>query len=195
MATRDRILEAAHGIMQTGGLTSATTKEIARAAELSEAALYKHFTDKDELFLRVLHDRIPQMVETLKELAESVGTDSVEANLERFARAALAYYVETLPVICSLFAQTSLLGRYRETLRAEGRGPHLAVKLLGDYLRAEQRLGRVREGAATEAGARLLLGACFQQAFLLAFWGEPMTVAVGRRLAKSLVATFLDGLR
>ena len=37
--------------MRTIGLARATTKEIARAADCSEAALYKHFTGKEELFV------------------------------------------------------------------------------------------------------------------------------------------------
>jgi AcrR family transcriptional regulator len=194
MATRDRILAAAHEIMRTQGLTSATTKQIARAAELSEAALYKHFADKDELFLRMLQDRIPQMVQALMKLHDSVGESTVEANLEYATRAALAYYGEILPITASLFAQPALLARYRGQLREQGRGPHLAVKLLADYMRAEQRLSRIRADASPDAAAKLLIGASFQQAFLRVFWDEPLTPAASRTLAKALVLTMMEGL-
>ena len=44
-STRDRMLDAAYTVMRTRGLARATTKEIAREAGFSEAALYKHFED------------------------------------------------------------------------------------------------------------------------------------------------------
>lgn len=56
---RVRILDAAHELMLTVGLARATTKEIARAAGCSEAALYKYFDTKEELFVRVLAERLP----------------------------------------------------------------------------------------------------------------------------------------
>lgn len=194
MSTRDRILQAAHRVMREQGLTSATTKEIARAAELSEAALYKHFADKDELFLHMMQGHIPHMVQALKSLHDGVGRSTVEANLETATQAALAYYAETLPIVASLFAQPALLARYRQALDEEGRGPQLAVRELADYLRAEQRLERVRSDAAPDAAAKLLLGACFQQAFLRAFWGEALTPAASRALAKALVRTLMAGM-
>ena len=40
---RARILDAAHELLLTIGLARATTKEIAKAGRLPEAALYKHF--------------------------------------------------------------------------------------------------------------------------------------------------------
>ena len=194
MATRDRILEAAHGVMLKQGLTSTTTKEIARAADLSEAALYKHFADKDDLFLKMIQARIPQMVQALRALNEKVGQSTVQANLESTTQASLAYYFEVLPMVAALFAEPALLDRYREALRKEGRGPHLAVELLAGYLRAEQRLKRVRSGAAPEAAAKLLLGACFQQAFFCAFWGEPPSPSAARALSKALVRPLMDTL-
>ncbi len=56
---RERILDAAHELMLTVGLARTTTKEIAKGADCSEAALYKHFASKEELFIRVLSERLP----------------------------------------------------------------------------------------------------------------------------------------
>ena len=56
---RVRILDAAHELMLTVGLARATTKEIAKAAGCSEAALYKYFASKEELFIRVLGNGCP----------------------------------------------------------------------------------------------------------------------------------------
>ena len=57
MSTRERILTAAAEVMRTKGLARSTTKEIARASGFSEATLYKHFANQEELFLAVLGER------------------------------------------------------------------------------------------------------------------------------------------
>ena len=56
--TRDRILDAAATVMREKGIAKATTKEIARAAGYSEALLYKHFADKQEIYMGVLRERV-----------------------------------------------------------------------------------------------------------------------------------------
>jgi AcrR family transcriptional regulator len=48
--TRQRILAAAREVMLEQGLVRATTREIARAADVSEGTLYNHFANKQELF-------------------------------------------------------------------------------------------------------------------------------------------------
>ena len=58
---RVRIVDAAHELMLTIGLARATTKEIAKAAGCSEAALYKHFASKEDLFVTVLKERLPKL--------------------------------------------------------------------------------------------------------------------------------------
>jgi AcrR family transcriptional regulator len=50
--SRDRILDGAVDVMRSRGLARASTKEIARAAGVSEALLYKLFADKTDLLRR-----------------------------------------------------------------------------------------------------------------------------------------------
>ncbi len=71
--TRSRILDAAAALMTTVGLTRTTTKQIAREAGCSEAALYKHFRNKEEIFVRVLHERVPQFSDVLEQLPGHAG--------------------------------------------------------------------------------------------------------------------------
>ena len=51
---RQAILEAALRVFAEGSYGGATTSEIARAAEVSEPILYRHFTSKAELYRAVL---------------------------------------------------------------------------------------------------------------------------------------------
>ncbi|MFJ4948689.1 TetR/AcrR family transcriptional regulator [Streptomyces sp. NPDC088760] len=162
---RVRILDAAHELMLTVGLARATTKEIARAAGCSEAALYKNFDSKEELFVRVLTERLPRLTPLLDSLAAGPGRSTLEENLTEIARQAALFYEQSFPIAASLYAETQLKRRHDDALRTLGSGPHLPIQGLDAYLRAEQAAGRVRADADTYAAASLLLGACAQRAF------------------------------
>ncbi|MET8056191.1 TetR/AcrR family transcriptional regulator [Streptomyces microflavus] len=160
---RVRIVDAAHELMLSIGLARTTTKEIARAAGCSEAALYKYFPSKEELFVTVLQERLPGLGGLLGDLV--AGESGVEANLTEVARQAALFYEQTFPMVASLYAEPQLKRRHEQGLREIGAGPHMPIQGLDAYLRAEQRAGRVRADADTYAAASLLLGACAQRAF------------------------------
>ncbi|MFE3181592.1 TetR/AcrR family transcriptional regulator [Streptomyces violascens] len=163
--TRVRILDAAHELMLTIGLARATTKEIAKAAGCSEAALYKHFASKEDLFVTVLKERLPKLGPLVEGLAAEPGERSVESNLTEIARQAALFYAESFPIAASLYADPQLKRRHDEALRELGSGPHRPIEWVDGYLRAERSAGRIREDADTYAAASLLLGACAQRAF------------------------------
>ena len=94
---RVRILDAAHELMLTIGLARATTKEIAKAAGCSEAALYKYFASKEELFVTVLKERLPRLSPLLAGLTADPGERTVEENLTEIAREAALFYAAELP--------------------------------------------------------------------------------------------------
>lgn len=203
-ATRERILDAAEERMRTIGLARATTKEIARAAGCSEAALYKHFAGKEEIFVHVLKERLPPLSPLLDEL--TAGTDAgsragggagartVEQNLTEVARRAARFYERSFPIAASLFAEPKLLRRHDEAMRSLGTGPHKPVEAVAAYLRAEREAGRVRAGADPEAAAALLLGACSQRALLLNIGGGAEAAQPLEDFAADIVRTLLAGI-
>lgn len=188
---RERILDAAHELMLTVGLARATTKEIAKGADCSEAALYKHFASKEELFIRVLSERLPRLTPLLHGLATEPGRASLEENLTEIARQAALFYEQSFPIAASLYAQTQLKRRHDDAMRELGTGPHLPIEGLDAYLRTEQAAGRVRADADTFAAASLLLGACSQRAFAYdatRTGTRPPVDDLARRLARTLLA-------
>ncbi|MEJ1196949.1 MULTISPECIES: helix-turn-helix domain-containing protein [unclassified Streptomyces] len=188
---RERILDAAHDLMLTVGLARATTKEIAKGADCSEAALYKHFASKEELFIRVLSERLPRLTPLLHGLATEPGRASLEENLTEIARQAALFYEQSFPIAASLYAQTQLKRRHDDAMRELGTGPHLPIEGLDAYLRTEQAAGRVRADADTFAAASLLLGACSQRAFAYdatRTGTRPPVDDFARRLARTLLA-------
>ncbi|MER6098773.1 helix-turn-helix domain-containing protein [Streptomyces sp. NPDC001728] len=158
-------VDAARGLMRTVGLARTTTKEIAKAAGCSEAALYKYFASKEALFLAVLNERLPRLGGLLDTLAADPGGRTVEENLAEVARQAALFYEQTFPIAASLYAEPRLKQRHEEVMHAYGRGPHKPIEGLAACLRAEQRHGRIAADADPVAAASLLLGACVQRAF------------------------------
>jgi AcrR family transcriptional regulator len=194
LGTRERIVDAAERVMRTKGLARATTKEIARVAGYSEGTLYNHFDDKEDLFLSVLRERLPDFVALVRDLPERSGRGTVRGNLEEVSSAALAFYDKSVPMAASVFSQPELLARHQEGVRKRNRGPHKANEGVAAYLHAEQLLGRVRRGANLEAAAALLLGACYQRAFHLHFLGEEVLASGEERFVKEIVQTLMQGL-
>ncbi|MEV0029378.1 helix-turn-helix domain-containing protein [Nocardia sp. NPDC050793] len=195
MSTRDRMLDAAAHVMRTRGLARTTTKEIAKAAGYSEAALYKHFRDKTDLFLAVLVERAPtNLGSAVAGLTQRAGQGSVQETLEQVARGALAFYRVGFPMAASLFAEPDLLAAHRAALRDRGAGPQYIGIAVAAYLTAERDLGRIRSDADPDAAAALLIGACLQHAFLSSFAGEPADQDATDQIATALVRTLMSGL-
>ncbi len=194
MTTRDEILDAAAHVMRTRGLAHATTKEIARAAGYSEATLYKHFRDKAELFIDVLRERLPSLLPLLEAMTARAGEGTLRDNLIELTRSAVLFYQESMVMSVSVFAEPRLLAAHRTAIGRRGAGPHKAVDAMAQYLRAEQEHGRVAAGADPAAGAALLVGACFQFAFLRTFAGRPAGDGEVNAFAEPTVDTLLKAL-
>jgi AcrR family transcriptional regulator len=193
-STRDRILDAAAEVMTRLGLAKATTKEIARAAGCSEALLYKHFREKEEIFLGVLKHRLPNLTATLAALPGEAGTGSVRERLVEVVDLAVRFYEAGLAIGSSMLGDPTLLRRHREWMIGRGVGPQLANRMLADYLRAEQAAGRVAAGVEADAAAALLLGASYQRAFLVRLMGEDVLTPAPDEFAGSVVDAALRGL-
>jgi AcrR family transcriptional regulator len=187
--TRERILAAAREVMRGKGLVRATTKEIARAAGLSEGTLYNHFANKEELFLCTLNELPSGFVSLIRGLQERVGTEDVQSVLEQIARSALDFYGEAIPMGASFFADPELLARHRELLQQRGAGPQRANEAVAAYLRTEQEIGRVRGDADPDAVAYMLLGALYQYVYWRQFLGQPAQPQADDRFVESLLNT------
>ncbi|MHC1721973.1 MAG: TetR/AcrR family transcriptional regulator [Aminipila sp.] len=69
--TKLSILKAAVEVFGQKGFNGATTKEIARAAGVSEGTIFRHFANKTEVLYEVVNSIVPSIgVETLKEIIE-----------------------------------------------------------------------------------------------------------------------------
>lgn len=76
-ARRRQILETARAAFAEQGYEKTSTADLARAAGLSEAALYRHFAGKKELFLEVVRSTGPKLLDIWEDISYQV-EDPVE---------------------------------------------------------------------------------------------------------------------
>jgi AcrR family transcriptional regulator len=173
--TRRDILEAVQRLLAAKGLARLTTQDIAREAQVAEGTIFKHFAGKADVILAVVQANLPQF--TASTSPALAGQATVEQNLWQIARAALEYFGKLIPVATALFADRALLTGERAAMRGTP-GPQRNYEHVAAYIRAEQALGRLDSRWDAFGAAALLLGACFQYAFLRHLRGSdplPMT--------------------
>ncbi len=207
---RERIVAAAIQVIRERGVTRATTKEIARAAKVSEGSLYNHFENKTALFGAAFGAVTSGIRGAMLQVVASVGSGTVEGNLERLAGAAIRFYHELLPMTGSALADHDVTAWLRRGMSDRGAaptqdsgptkagGPLQGVAALAAYLEAERARGRLDRRADPPLLAAALLGACLQHAFL-SLLSEPAAMAgVGLppdvdEYARGVVRTVLAG--
>lgn len=161
---KEKLIGATMRLLSSQGLGCVTTRDIARAANVAEGALYNHFGDKAELILAVVLHQLGDFPDVLHSLPLKIGQNTVQKNLERVLESAFAFHFRMTPLMCSLFADQELLVRVRNLMKERSMGPARSTSVIAAYLRAEQQLGRVASAAVPETVAELMLAASFHTA-------------------------------
>lgn len=189
---RSEILKAAEKLMRSHGLSGVTTRQISKEVGCSEGALYVHFKGRLELLLAMLEESLPTMLQPLQALQESVGRGSAQGNLVRTLDGIFKFHQSVIPATAGLFAEPELLAAYRGSLKRQGKGPHLSMRVLAEYIRSEQRLGRIDSRTDANLAASLIMSSSFFRAFVEQFFGTPMQ-PTWREFSKELIATVAPG--
>ncbi|MGH8246392.1 MAG: TetR/AcrR family transcriptional regulator [Gammaproteobacteria bacterium] len=153
--TRQRLLDAALGVLARNGYDRATVDEIVREAGFSKGAFYVHFESKDDLFWAMLEERITRQMESFR--AELDPERPVVHNLAAILQAAYSLNRDD-PLSSALFmefvAHAARNDKVRERLAALYRGWRaFAIEILS----AGQEAGLVRKGADLEFMASVLI--------------------------------------
>jgi AcrR family transcriptional regulator len=185
---RSAILLAAEKLMQSHGLSGVTTRQISHEVGCSEGALYVHFKGRLELLLAMLEESLPDMLGPLQVLRESVGRGSPHENLVEALSGMFKFHQRIVPRTAGLFAEPKLLTAYRNSLARQGKGPHLSMRALEEYIRSEQQLERIDSQVDAKLAASLMMSSSFFQAFVQHFLGKSMQPAWSK-FAEQLVAT------
>jgi len=191
---REHLIATAERLVARQGTAGLTVRDIAREAGVAIGVLYNHFTDKEELLALGLHAHVRTVEHRLGEPPGRAGGGTVEANLRAYVRHGLELHTAIVPAFAGLSSQPKVLARFTELPNplADGRGLHA---VLADYLRAEQRLGRVAAGAGVDTTATMIVGACHEATLPAPFHipvADPPPVPPG--FTDELIAVILHGL-
>jgi AcrR family transcriptional regulator len=182
--TRERLVDGAAEILAREGIAAATTKEIARAAGVSEPTLYAYFASKEQLLEEVLHERLllPALV---AELPDRPHERPVAAVLHDLVSSVLAAHRRLTPLLGAVLADPKLLATVRSDPPQDGRlGGLTRVR---EFFAAEQRSGRIGDAVPPQMLARLLFGASFHHAVMTSLFGESTMSPSGDRFVDALV--------
>jgi AcrR family transcriptional regulator len=170
---RAKVLEAAERVFTAQG-DSASTEEIARAAEVGIGTVFRHFPTKEDLLQAVVVGRMRRLADAAASLADA---DSA-TGLDTFLRQAVAL-AETKNMLNGLLAAS---GRdVREATADAVRDLKAALAVL---LRNAQRAGAARAELRVEDVIALLAGA-----------SRAVEVAAGGPSRNRVLAVILDGIR
>jgi AcrR family transcriptional regulator len=191
--TRDLIIETTERLIKLKGLSRVTTKEIARATNLSEGALYRHFERKEDIFFALLSTHLPVFLKAFE--THLAGEGTVSENLVVVARAAITFYEPMMSLGAAFFADTSLLVQLRELVIPIGGGPLHVHRLVATYLEEEQSLGRISTHIVPLNIAIQLLGPIFQYVFFRQMLGNDPWNQTPEQFADTLIQTVLPLLQ
>ena len=189
--TRDQIVKAAARLIRDRGLARVTTREIAREAGCAEGTLYKHFENKDDLFLAVVMESLPRF-ETALDPAAAAHT-AIAKNLGQIGIAAIRFFEKVLPHGVALLADATLLTRHRKRLGAKNTGPRVLFEAVAEYISVEQSRGRINPALNPISAAALILGPCFQWVLTRMINGSSPLKLTDKQFTDQLAATLLQG--
>jgi AcrR family transcriptional regulator len=187
---RQRILDAALGLIRERGIGRVTTKEIALAAGAAEGSLFKNFGDKMGLLTELLSQELPENRAWRAVPAEAPpGHGDLAVALVLFMERAIDFYTAGLPLVAGSFADRELLRRHQERNRQRHTGPQLALQASADYLRGWQESGHLDAAADPYAIAVALCGSALMYAWTCQLAGADQLPGSRDGLIRALIAS------
>jgi len=152
---RAQIVAAALRVFSQRGFRGATTRELARAAGVTEVTLFRHFPTKEQLFAAVIDTYSILPVVRSELLEHAGGGDDARATLHRIGRKFLAILRERQDLIRLMLSEAVHNPRQARVLFRQGPGRFIQdMKQLLEAFRARGAIRDVNLGIA----ARAILG-------------------------------------
>src|SRR5262245_35304506 len=189
---REQILRAAAECFGTRGFHGTTTRDIAAAVGLTEAALYRHFRGKQAIYTAIFEERLAakDLLAPLEPAARAGDDRAVFTGLAL----ALLRSVEADPSLLRLMLYTALEGR-EFAAAFEGDSIRRYRDFTAAYIERRTREGAFR-GVDPVLGARALIGMIADHLIVREVFGQrdayPQPPEV---VAETFVSIFLDGVR
>jgi AcrR family transcriptional regulator len=213
---REYLIATAARLIDQRGSAGLAVRDIAREAQVADGVLYNYFEDKEDLLAHALLAHVGTVMAGGPRLLLPPGEGTVAENLRLFIDGGMARLVRVTPAFAGLLSQPKVLSRFHAMVGGDsafgavaedgspgsegdtghgGEGGRGLGEILGTYLRAEQRLGRIDAAADVDAAASLIVGAIHGQILprvLFSPPGRPVVLPSG--LAARLAETVLSGI-
>jgi TetR/AcrR family transcriptional regulator len=153
---RQQLIRVAVWLFSKKGFSGTTTKEIARAAGVTEAIIFRHFPTKDDLYSAILDEKANQLQfdEWLRELREHAERRDDEALFYTFFAKLVNYHRDDRDFI-RLMLYSALEGHSLAQKFHDKRGNSIQ-KFLREYVQTRQ-----NEGAFHPFNVNAVVSSCF----------------------------------
>ena len=139
--TRRRILEAAERVFSRDGFQGATTREIAREAQVNEVTLFRHFRTRDDLLRETILYRAIAPEELLN--SKAAWKSDLPSQLEQYVRKYYALLLEREALVRAVVGEGRLLPPAVREAVLEKMVPMRAALI--ERLQTAQKVGCIRQ--------------------------------------------------
>ena len=206
---RGHLIATAARLIDQRGTAGLAVRDIAREAQVADGALYNYFEDKEDLLAHALLAHVGNVMTSAPGIPPA-GTGTVADNLRVFIDRGLETLMRVTPAFAGLVSQPKVLTRFHAMVGGDAAfdpaaddqdsapsqaGPRGLPEILTDYLRAEQRLGRIDRAADIESASALVIGTIHGHVLPRILFNPPgSVVSAPPDLAGRLAATLLNGI-
>jgi AcrR family transcriptional regulator len=156
--TKAQIVRAAATVFAEAGIKGATTREIARVADVHETTLFRHFENKAAILTAVLNQLSEEMTASLNQ-HPAVWTEDLRADLLFYARTYQKTLIQHNDLIRMLVGEGNRHAEFLQEVIQSNNMPFREHLLA--YLEQAQMLGLVRPNLEPGKMAKLLTGMIF----------------------------------
>jgi AcrR family transcriptional regulator len=187
--TRRRILEAAERIFSRDGFQGATTREIAREAQVNEVTLFRHFRTRDDLLRETILYRSIAPEELLNSKAS--WKNDLPNQLEQYVRKYYALLLEREALVRAVVGEGRLLPPAVRQAVLDKMVPMRAALI--ERLQAAQKVGCIRQDVDLGCAVEILRDAVHTGMLRHTMYGTG-GYSVDTYL-RTLVDVFIQGIR
>ena len=152
--TRLRIIEAAETVFSEQGIKGATTREIARVADVNETTLFRHFQSKDALLTAVVELSAARISEALH--ASEMTHNNLEEGLLDYATEYLKALKNCEPLIRVFIGEANRQPTESRVVLYNAWKP--VKEILFNYLCKAKKAGQIREDIDPVQAGNMLTG-------------------------------------
>lgn len=184
-----RIIESARGVFAASNYWKVSIADLARAAGVSEPALYRYFPSKKEIFLSTIKTTAPKLLDSWQRVAEEV-----DDPLETLWSIGVGYYdhLKSRSAVMKLQFQALVEADAPDIRKALHENFSSFVDFFAEIMEDGKARGQVRDDVDVRAGAWhfLGMGLTLDTMHLLDFDG-----AITRQRVETWVRFLIDSLR